>query len=147
MLPEGILRNLFRTGIVSSVNEKNGTVRVIFDDKDNMVSDELPMLSFEYDMPKAKQQVLCLFLPNGIQQGFCLGAFYSQINPPPVQNKNIYRKMFDDGTYIEYNKETKLLTVKAPGNINIIGNLTVEGNINATGSIMDAGGNSNHHSH
>lgn len=29
----------------------------------------------------------------------------------------------------------------------ITGNVQVEGNINATGTIMDAGGNSNHHSH
>ena len=29
----------------------------------------------------------------------------------------------------------------------ITGNVKVEGNIDATGSIIDAGGNTNHHSH
>jgi len=33
------------------------------------------------------------------------------------------------------------------GNCTIKGQLTVDGNITATGAIMDAGGNSNHHSH
>jgi len=33
------------------------------------------------------------------------------------------------------------------GSLRINGNLYVEGNINATGSIIDAGGNTNHHSH
>lgn len=33
------------------------------------------------------------------------------------------------------------------GNLQINGNLDVNGNVGATGSVMDAGGNSNHHSH
>lgn len=144
---EGTIRNLIRVGIVSSVNETNGTVRVIFDDKDDMVSDELPLFNFEYNIPDITEQVVCIFLPNGLQQGFCLGGFNSLINPPPVQNKNIYYKKFSDDTWIEYNKETKELNINAAGNVNITGNLTVKGNINATGTILDAGGNSNHHTH
>lgn len=142
-----VLINMIRIGRVNSVNETNGTVRVLFDDKDNVVSYELPLLSFEYNMPKVKEQVLCIFLPNGIQQGFCLGPFFSSVNPPPVQDKDIYRKMFDANTWIEYNEETKELNIQAPGGINILGSISVRGNINATGTIMDAGGNSNHHSH
>lgn len=37
--------------------------------------------------------------------------------------------------------------VKAMGNLSVAGNLEVTGNINTGGTIMDAGGNSNHHSH
>lgn len=144
---DSVLKNLIRIGIVSSINEKNGTVRVVFDDKDNMVSDELPMLSCEYNMPKVKEQVLCLFLANGLQVGFCLGSFYSLVNMPPVQNKDIYYKRFDDGTWIQYNKETKELNINAAGNVNITGNLNVNGNISATGLVMDEKGNSNHHTH
>lgn len=144
---DSVLKNLIRIGIVSSINEKNGTVRVVFDDKNDLVSDELPLLSFQYDMPKIKEQVLCVFLPNGIQQGFCLGSFYSLVNLPPVKDKNIYFKKFDDGTWIEYNKKTKELNINASGNVNIIGNLKVNGNISATGSVKDESGNSNHHTH
>jgi phage baseplate assembly protein V len=33
------------------------------------------------------------------------------------------------------------------GDFRMVGSLTVDGNVSATGSIMDAGGNTNHHSH
>ncbi len=66
-------------------NAKKGTVRVLFDDKDNLVSDELQLLDFEYDIPPIGEQVICFFLPNGIKQGFCLKGFYSDINKPPVK--------------------------------------------------------------
>jgi phage baseplate assembly protein V len=33
------------------------------------------------------------------------------------------------------------------GNLQLNGNLLVDGNVDATGTVMDAGGNSNHHSH
>jgi phage baseplate assembly protein V len=33
------------------------------------------------------------------------------------------------------------------GNLQVNGNLSVDGNVNITGTVMDAGGNSNHHSH
>jgi phage baseplate assembly protein V len=37
--------------------------------------------------------------------------------------------------------------VKATGNVSVGGNLEVTGNINAGGTVMDAGGDSNHHTH
>jgi phage baseplate assembly protein V len=141
------LKNLIRVGQVSSVNEAKGTVRVKFDDKDSLISPELPMLDSEYNIPSIGDQVLCLFLPNGLQQGFCLNGFFSEVNPPPIQDKNIYFKDFGDGTSIKYNRQTRVLDIIAPGTLNVIGNLTVQGNISASGTILDAGGNTNHHSH
>jgi len=137
---DGVLQNLIRIGVVSSVNEENGTVRVLFEDKDNMVSAELPLLSYEYNIPNIKDQVLCLFLPNGIEAGFCIGSFYSLINPPPIKNKDIFYKKFGDGTWIQYNKLTKELNISSIGDINIIGNVNVQGNIHATGSIAGSWG-------
>lgn len=134
-MQEGILRNLIRVGVVSSVNENNGTVRVVFDDKDNLVSDELPLLSLEYNIPQVKDQVLCLFLPNGLQQGFCLGKFYSDLNIPSIKNANIYYKEFDDGTSIKYDKTAKQLTISSPNTIIINGNVQVNGDINAVGKV------------
>lgn len=132
---EGTTHNLIRIGIVSSVNEENGTIRALFDDKSNMVSDDLPILSFEYNLPKIGAQVLCLFLPNGLQQGFCLGEFYSDLNIPPVDDKNIYFKKFDDGTSIQYNKTSKELSISSPNPIIINGNIQVNGNISASGTV------------
>lgn len=137
-MDEGILRNLIRIGTVSSINAVNGTVRVLFEDKDNMVSCELPMLSNEYNMPSVKDQVLCLFLANGIENGFCIGRYYSEINKPPVQSENIYCKRFDDGTLIQYDKSLKELTINSKNPLTINGDFKVNGNITATGDVTAA---------
>lgn len=132
---DSTLNNIIRVGEVSSINETNGTVRVKFDDRDNLISAELPLLNAEYNIPDIGSQVLCLFLPNGLQEGFCLNGFYSDSNTPPVQGKNIYYKKFGDGTSIQYNRSTKELTINSAGPIIINGNVQVNGNINATGTV------------
>ena len=151
---------IVRVGHVVSVNE-NHTVRVKFSDRDGMVSYDLPVLvpstvdPQDYDLPAEQTPVVCLFLPNGQQQGFVIGAYYSQANPPPVPNRHKHSRTFKDGTFIEYDQGTHTLTVSvagpvhitATGPVTINGNLAVTGNISAAGSITDAGGNTNHHSH
>jgi len=51
----------------------------------------------------------------------------------------------EDG-YVTIESENDF-TIIAPGGINIIGDVKVNGNITASGSIIDAAGNTNHHSH
>ena len=46
-----IARNLIRVGLVNSRNSNKGTVKVLFPDKDNIVSNDLPMLSCVNQMP------------------------------------------------------------------------------------------------
>ncbi|MFT5871106.1 MAG: phage baseplate assembly protein gpV [Clostridium sp.] len=140
------LRNLVRIGQVSSVDETKCTIKVKFSDKDDMISDDIPYFSFEYNMPNIGDYVACIFLGNGLQSGFCLGKYYGEDNPPPVQDKDIYYKDFFGEASLQYDKNTKTLTIKAE-NIVIDGNLEVSGNIHSTGSIVDVTGNTNHHSH
>ena len=102
-----LLKNLIRVGKVSSINYNKGKIRVLFPDKNNIVTDEIPYLSFEYNMPKVGDTVLCLFLGNGIAKGFCLGKFYNQKNPPVQPGAQYYYKNIYDEAHIEYNKETK----------------------------------------
>jgi phage baseplate assembly protein gpV len=140
---QNLLKNLIRIGTVSSINYNAGKVKVSFSDKDGIVSDELPMLSFEYNMPAVNDSVLCVFLGNGLQSGFCLGKFYSSKNHPPDAGNNIYFKDILGEASIEYNKTTKTLTISAEnivfnGDVDINGVLQVDGNITATGSITGA---------
>lgn len=82
-MEEGVIRNLIRVGRISTLDKLKGTCRVMFDDKDNIVSGELCIMEFvNLDKLNIEDQVLCIFLPNGIQVGFCLGKFYSEINIP-----------------------------------------------------------------
>lgn len=126
-----ILMNLIRIGVVNSINPSNGSVKVLFQDKDDLVSAELPLFDREYYMPEVGKQVVCVFLPNGIQQGFCLGTFFSKLNPPPAQNSELYVKDFGDGTKITYNKTTKTITIDAANPITINGDVNINGNITA----------------
>lgn len=128
-----ILYNLIRIGKVDSVNPAKGTVRVVFEDKDHMTSNDLPLVSNEYQLPPIGEQVLCIFLPNGIQEGFCLGSFYSGVRPPPTQNEEEYVKKLDEGVLIRYNKGTKNLSIDAPNGLTINGNLHVSGVVTSGG--------------
>lgn len=136
-----VILNLIRVGKVSSINDSKGTVKVIFEDKDRMISDDLPMLNFEYRMPRIGQQVLCVFLPNGKNQGFCLGGFFSEVDPPLVADRNIFCKTFNDGTSIKYDKLNKNLFIEGAGDIII----TAKGNISiqSDGDIETIAGGSN----
>ena len=81
------IKNLIRIGTVSAVNGESCSARVAFEDKDNMVSAELPIITIgskqtkAYWLPEVGTQVLCIFQPNasgsGISKGFVIGAFYS----------------------------------------------------------------------
>lgn len=78
---------LVRVGRTSSVQSNKMTARVIFDDYDESVSDELPIIVHgtlkERDkwLPAENEQVLCLFTSNG--QGFIVGSIYSEVDKPP----------------------------------------------------------------
>jgi len=79
------LRNLIRVGTVSSVDAALGTVRVTYADKDDMVSDELPVLRLggTFMMPDPGDRAVCLFLGNGLRSGFYLGTYYTDDDRPP----------------------------------------------------------------
>ncbi|KZL88720.1 hypothetical protein [Clostridium magnum] len=83
MIADGVILNLIRVGKISTLNKTQGTLRALFDDKDNLISDELPiMANVDLNTLNIGDQVVCIFLPNGIESGFCIGKFYSEINPP-----------------------------------------------------------------
>ncbi|WNF36402.1 hypothetical protein RJD24_18570 [Bacillaceae bacterium IKA-2] len=76
-----LIRNLIRVGKVNSRKINEGTVDVLFIDRDNLISHDLPVLK-SASFPQTGDTVLCVFLGNGIQDGFCLGGIYSSDNPP-----------------------------------------------------------------
>ncbi len=168
------LNQTVRVGEIASINAATGTARVILPDSGGVVSHDLPVLFQKahhdkfYTMPDVGEQVLCVFLPNGLEQGFILGAMFSQIVSPPVNSPDKTHFKFKDGTVLEYDRAAHLLTVDVKGNVvlkatgtvtaiaasfNLTGPLSVSGNISATGNVAaggtvsDAGGNTNHHSH
>lgn len=107
---------IVRVGKVVSVDEANHTVRVEFTDRGEMVSYDLPVLVSstidpqDYELPAEKTDVVCIFLPNGQQQGFILGAYYTGANPPPVKDRKMYLRKFDDGTEIVIDRGKRIVS-------------------------------------
>lgn len=161
------INNLIRIGTISSINPKNAKARVMFEDRNNVVSKELPMLfqrtigTQDYVIPKVGEQVLCLFLSNGLEEGYILGSYYTEKNIPPGNDENKRLIIFEDGTLLEYDKgqitisatkdvniiSAENINITAANNVTINGDLQVNGNINASGSIIDTNGNTANHTH
>lgn len=123
---EIILKNIIRTGVVSSVNEETCTARVIFDDRDNMQSDELRPLNRgsaknkDYWLPDVGEQVVCLFLPNSknLNVGWILGTYFSEQDAPQIGGSTDKRIIdFGDGTHISYDRAKHELQVNCVGDI------------------------------
>lgn len=72
------LGSVIRTGIVSSVDPNARTARILFRDKNNMVSGPLKIVTREHGssawLPTISQAVLCVYLPDGESDGFVLGG-------------------------------------------------------------------------
>lgn len=122
------LKNLVRSGKVSSVNSEKCTCRVVFDDLDNLVSAELFVLQPScmnnrfYNLPDVGDSVLCLMAPNDEHgAGFVLGSFFTEKNPAPAQSQEISQITFGDGTTIKYNRESHEFRIDCVGKIFIQG--------------------------
>lgn len=102
--------DIIRIGTVSSVHPERHRVRVKFPDKDNLISYELPVIvrgSLKNKMqclPDPGEAVLCVFLPNGEEQGFCLGSFYSAADLPASEDKEEYLLKIPGGVCISVNR-------------------------------------------
>ena len=83
------MENMIRIGIVTQVYDDRATVRVQFPDDDEEVSWEFPVLQRktlkdkDYWLPDIGEHVVVVMLPYGQEQGFVIGAIYSDVEKPP----------------------------------------------------------------
>lgn len=138
----GDSKNVIRSGQISSINAANGTARVTFADKDDLVSYDLPVLqrstlkNKDYSMPDIGESVVCIFQPNGVAEGFVVGAHYNEEDKPPVSDPDVRMTKFDDGTTLTVDRKAHVvkildsfgsyiefaggnITIKAAGNVYI----------------------------
>lgn len=157
-------RELVKVGEVSSVDYEKGTARVVFDDEEGFVSNDLQVLqrntqdNQDFWMPDVGEDVVCLFLPNGMEDGFIVGSFYADEITPPESGENKRYVKFKDESEIEYDWEKHRLlarvgktqvevtenSVQISGaenvkvsvpNIEFVGDLKVSGNVSANGEV------------
>jgi len=118
----GIL--MVKIGKVSSVDEKKGSARVLFEDRQNSISGDLfVIMPFTlsgqvYYMPAVNERVVCIFDECGT--GFIVGSFYADNRLPVQGDKNMAYVDFNDGTIIRYNRGEKIVDLICDdGEINI----------------------------
>ena len=158
---ESTLTEIIRVGTVSSTNPQKHTARVTISDEDNLTTHELAVLcrntfkNHDYNMPDVGDDVLCVFMPQGIEEGFILGSFLAGNEQPPTTNQDERKVEFADGTTVTYNRATHELDVVIEGThihadrakVNIttpqeVNINTTNANITASGNItMKSGGN------
>lgn len=100
-----------RIGTVSSVDAKTGMVSVIFNDRDNEVTELLPYATFneEYKLPQIGAKVVVLHLSNGGEMGIILGTYWNEYNA--AGDPGTFHKDLGGGAYINY--KDGVLTVAA----------------------------------
>jgi len=122
---QAAVNQIIRQGIVTSVYPDRGTVRVKLPDSGGIVSKELAVLfqktqdNKDYDMPDIGEQVVCLFLPNGMEQGYVIGSPYSTVDKVPVTDADKKHYSFKDETWFEYDRKTHKFKVFIKGTIDI----------------------------
>lgn len=130
-MDSNIIKNLFRIGVISSINEGAMTARVKFADRNNTESYDLHLLNRgskvhkDYWIPAIDEQVLCCYLPaiggGGVGEGFILGSFFSAIDAPVKTGSGIRRIDFGDGSFVEHDMASGNITINATGDIIIQG--------------------------
>lgn len=154
-----LMRNLVRVGnVVSTSPDRARSVRVQFPDMDNMVSHDLRMLfrrtGQDQDaggLPDLGDQVICLFLPNGDEEGYVLGSFYSDQDVPPAGDQGDAILWVTNGMRIRVNRDersvsvtgARTLTAEASESasvtapiVELVGNVTIKGDLTVTGRSM-----------
>lgn len=158
------MNELARVGFVVSRQPEKHRVRVEFRDTvtAKLVSGWLPVLvprasaDMAFDLPDVGDQVLCLFLGNGLEEGFVLGSMYGA-QMPPVSSGDKFHRTFSDGTTLEYDRAALELTSAAKIGLNTPalsmggsggggteaatqGNIRHRGNITVTGGDVTVNG-------
>jgi len=111
---------MYKRGIVSNIDEKTARVRVKFPDLDNLLSGWIPVIySFTgkdkaYYLPSLDEQVACVMDEN-LEDGCVIGSLYSDQDKPPVDDKNKFHIEFEDGTFLEYDKQEQILAMEING--------------------------------
>lgn len=105
-----------RIGKVSSIDYENGTVQVLYTDRDGSITKALPVLTFndEYKMPQIGSYVLVAHLSNGTEAGYILGSYWNEAHTPASCGKGVYRKEYGSrqgAAYIKYEDKNETLEI------------------------------------
>lgn len=114
-----------KTGIVTEI--KIGYIRANIPEFEDFVTDWLPIIvhgdtqsNKAFAMPSVGAQVALLMDARG-EDGFCLGAVYSEADVPTAPTTTAHHTQFKDGAVLEYNPESSTFSLTGFKNGNIDG--------------------------
>lgn len=128
---------MLKFGIVTNINPALAQARVQFAD-DDVLSFWLPILQQKtqkdkfYAIPDIGEHVACLMDTNS-EEGVILGAIYSALDDTPANSKNQLMIKFEDESFINFDKETGVLTLK-------FNRIDVISDVNQTGKLQNSDG-------
>jgi phage baseplate assembly protein V len=108
-----------RVGIVKAIDPSSGAVRVVFPDRDQLVSYWLPVVVPKtrtdkfYWLPDTDEQVVCL-MDDHDEAGAVLGAIYSSVDTTPVASSDKWHLAAADGAVFEYDRSAHRLSIELP---------------------------------
>lgn len=125
MTLQGDARQLVKEGRVTATFPERHTVRVEFEDKDNMTSPEMPVLTLcaagnkFYSLPDVGTTVVCLFASNADQTGtgWVIGTRFHDKSTPNANSQDVTRLDFNDDTFVEYNRKSHEMKIFCSGKV------------------------------
>ena len=130
---------MLKFGTVTNINPLTAKARVEFAD-DNMTSYWLPILQKKtlkdkyYSVVDIGEQVACLMDEN-CEDGVILGAIYTNLDEVPAISSSQHLVKFEDGSFIEFNRDTQRLTIVAK-TLNIVADIINTGKFENTDGIV-----------
>lgn len=108
-----------RMGKVSSIDYETGMMQIVYKDKNNEVTAQMPYANFndEYHMPKIGESVLVGHMSNGSSRGVVLCTMWNKKNRPAEYGEGIYRKEFSKkrgAAYTRFDEGSGEYLIKAP---------------------------------
>ena len=130
---------MLKFGTVTNINPMTAKARVQFAD-DNITSYWLSILQKKtlkdkyYSVVDIGEQVACLMDENS-EDGVILGAIYTSLDEVPAISNLQHLIKFEDGSFIEFNRDTQMLTIVAK-TLNIVADVINTGKFENTDGIV-----------
>lgn len=91
------MADTIRFGKVSNINYETGCMEIVYEDREDSVTDMIPMLANAgYKMPKVGDIVAVAHNSNGSEEGVVMGTVWGENEKPPEGAQNLFRQDLDD---------------------------------------------------
>ena len=115
---------MYLVGIIQEIDSKAMKARVLFPDREGLVSPWMPLvvawaqLNRAYRMPDMGEQVAC-FMDDNMESGCIVGSIYGGSETPPEESGDVTAVHFGDGTIVRHDRAAKTLAVFCSGTVSI----------------------------